>query len=44
MLDRSDSPWYDSLRLFRQTKRGDWEGVFLQMAEALREVLQTPAR
>jgi ADP-heptose:LPS heptosyltransferase len=27
MLDREDSPWYPSARLFRQTKWGDWPGV-----------------
>lgn len=28
LLDRSDTPWYPSVRLFRQSHRGDWEGVF----------------
>ncbi len=27
MLDREDSPWYPSARLFRQSKAGDWAGV-----------------
>ncbi len=35
MLDRADSPWYPSMRLFRQTRDGDWSGVFAAMAEAL---------
>ncbi|MGE3335089.1 MAG: tetratricopeptide repeat protein [Rhodospirillaceae bacterium] len=26
-LDRTDSPWYPSVRLFRQTKRGEWKDV-----------------
>ncbi|KXU88708.1 hypothetical protein CI15_10355 [Paraburkholderia monticola] len=26
-LDRSDSPWYPTARLFRQATRGDWTGV-----------------
>jgi tetratricopeptide (TPR) repeat protein len=30
--DRADSPWYPSLRLYRQPGRGDWRGVFKQMA------------
>ncbi|HEV3162627.1 MAG TPA: DUF6165 family protein [Isosphaeraceae bacterium] len=35
-LDRTDSPWYPSLRLFRQTHPGSWAEPFEQMAEALR--------
>jgi tetratricopeptide (TPR) repeat protein len=27
LRDRSDSPWYPSVRLYRQRQRGDWEGV-----------------
>jgi tetratricopeptide (TPR) repeat protein len=27
MWERSDSPWYPTLRLYRQTHRGDWDGV-----------------
>jgi tetratricopeptide (TPR) repeat protein len=30
-LDRSDSPWYPSMRLFRQKTEGDWAGVFAEM-------------
>ncbi len=26
LLDRDDSPWYPTIRLFRQTRRGDWSG------------------
>jgi tetratricopeptide (TPR) repeat protein len=35
MKDRSDSPWYPTLRLFRQTSPGDWPGVFAQMKTEL---------
>ena len=38
MLDRDDSPWYPTLRLFRQKKLGDWPGVFDQITTALSEV------
>ena len=27
LLDRTDSPWYPTARLFRQAKLGDWSGV-----------------
>ncbi len=35
MLNRSDSPWYPTMRLFRQSARGDWNGVFIEMAKAV---------
>lgn len=34
---RSDSPWYPSVRIFRQRSRGDWAPVFDEMAKALRK-------
>jgi hypothetical protein len=39
MAGRSDSPWYPSLRLFRQPRFGDWDGVFAEMATALSRTL-----
>jgi tetratricopeptide (TPR) repeat protein len=38
-LDRSDSPWYPTMRLFRQHARGDWPSVFAEMEEVLRAQL-----
>jgi len=35
LLDRSDSPWYPSARLFRQWSPGDWDGLARQVAQAL---------
>ncbi len=35
LLDRDDSPWYPSARLFRQTELGDWSGVIRRTALAL---------
>ncbi len=32
---REDSPWYPSLRLFRQERHGDWDGVVAAAAAAL---------
>jgi Flp pilus assembly protein TadD len=39
MLDRDDSPWYPSMRLFRQTAPGDWQGVFERMAHVVEQGL-----
>ena len=38
MMDRDDSVWYPTARLFRQTKPGDWDGVFASIAEELRKL------
>jgi hypothetical protein len=35
MRDREDSPWYPSLKLYRQTIAGDWSNVFDQVAADL---------
>jgi len=35
LLQREDSPWYPTMRLFRQTERDDWAPVFAAMAAAL---------
>jgi len=35
MLERTDSPWYPTMRLFRQSRAGDWSDVFSRMAAAL---------
>jgi hypothetical protein len=33
---REDSPWYPTMRLFRQSTPGDWPPVFARLADALR--------
>ncbi|MGA2044411.1 MAG: tetratricopeptide repeat-containing glycosyltransferase family protein [Roseiarcus sp.] len=35
LLRRADSPWYPSMRLFRQTKPGEWTGVVDAIRNAL---------
>jgi len=35
LRDRDDTPWYPSVRLFRQSRRGDWPGVIAVVATAL---------
>jgi hypothetical protein len=36
MIERSDSPWYPTMRLFRQPRIGDWASVFAEVAGELR--------
>ena len=35
LLGRADSPWYPTVRLFRQAEPGDWDGVLSRVGEAL---------
>lgn len=42
MLGRADSPWYSTMRLFRQFQDGEWDAVFAAMAGALGSVAATP--
>jgi len=35
LVGRDDSPWYPSMRLFRQTSAGDWAGVMTRVAAEL---------
>lgn len=39
-LDRGDSPWYPTMKLFRQTERGNWRGIFAAMEMRLFEMLR----
>jgi len=40
LLERNDTPWYPSVRLFRQTERGDWAGPFAGMAKEIKTKLE----
>lgn len=42
-LDRTDTPWYPTLRLFRQSQRGQWAPVIAQVAEELRALVNRRA-
>ena len=35
LLDRTDSPWYPTMRLFRQPQPGDWQSMFHAVQQAL---------
>ncbi|WP_448206301.1 tetratricopeptide repeat protein [Azospirillum sp. sgz302134] len=43
LLDRSDSPWYPSLRVHRQTRPGDWSSVLETVAAELRTLAEAKA-
>ena len=40
---RTDSPWYPSMRIFRQETDGDWDQVFFEMESALRALTKKGA-
>jgi tetratricopeptide (TPR) repeat protein len=41
MQERTDSPWYPTMRLFRQATLGDWPGVFQRIENALSDLLSS---
>ena len=40
MLERDDSPWYASARLFRQSQFASWDGVVADVCSALTSLVQ----
>ena len=40
MLDREDSPWYPTMRLFRQPAPGDWASIITRLAAQLTMLMQ----
>jgi tetratricopeptide (TPR) repeat protein len=43
LLERTDSPWYPTMRLFRQKKPGDWTAPIEEIAAALIADFPTPS-
>ena len=43
LLDRNDSPWYSSMRLYRQARLGDWAPVIEEVAENLHILVRDQA-
>lgn len=43
LLARKDSPWYPTMRLFRQKSAGDWKAVFQEMEAALAAKISSQA-
>ena len=43
-LKRDDSPWYPTMRLFRQIRTGDWDDVARRAGDALAEFSRSGAR
>ncbi|MFM8331524.1 MAG: tetratricopeptide repeat protein [Candidatus Methylumidiphilus sp.] len=43
LLDRDDSPWYPTVRLFRQPGLGDWDGAIANAGRALAALIQAAA-
>jgi len=37
LLERSDSPWYPTARLFRQSGEADWDGLIAEVVKALEQ-------
>lgn len=40
LTDRTDTPWYPTMRLFRQPKPGDWESVFTRVVLEMGDLVQ----
>jgi tetratricopeptide (TPR) repeat protein len=41
LLDRTDTPWYPTARLYRQDRPGDWDGVVRRLGDDLHALLES---
>jgi ADP-heptose:LPS heptosyltransferase len=44
MVDREDTPWYPTMRLFRQARQGEWGPVLERVARELSAARLLPGR
>ncbi|SAL44008.1 tetratricopeptide repeat protein [Caballeronia peredens] len=44
LTERDDTPWYPSMRLFRQTQAGDWDSVIARVADELKAFVAPAAQ
>ncbi len=44
LMHREDSPWYPTMRLFRQSERGNWPAVFERIAGEVKKLLAQRSR
>jgi ADP-heptose:LPS heptosyltransferase len=44
LLHRTDTPWYPTMRLFRQSAVGDWDGPLEQLRQELSDAANRPLR
>jgi len=44
LVGRNDSPWYPTMRLFRQTSLGDWNDPLVRLRRELADVARRPQR
>jgi tetratricopeptide (TPR) repeat protein len=44
LLDREDTPWYPTMRLFRQSAAREWGSVFARIAQELQKLVAVPRK
>jgi hypothetical protein len=43
LMERGDSPWYPTMKLYRQKKMGDWSEPIAEMSEELKKLVMEKA-